>query len=122
MQAIAPLPSTLDEVKFLTEHSVFDWKNPNKVYALIGHFGGKNPICFHQKEGAGYAFLREAVQKLNEFNPNVAARMVKPLTRWKRYDKDRQAKMKHELMILKETPQLSTDVYELVSKSLETRE
>lgn len=121
MQAVAPLPTTLEDIKFLTEHSAFDWKNPNKVYALIGQFGSRNPICFHQKEGAGYVFLREAVQKLNELNPNVAARMVKPLTRWKRYDKERQVKMIQALTLLKETPNLSVDVYELVTKSLEKR-
>jgi aminopeptidase N len=119
MQATAPLPGTLDEVKFLTEHSDFDWKNPNKVYALIGAFGARNPLCFHHHSGAGYVFLREAVQKLDRLNPKVAARMVKPLTSWGRYDKERQAKLKHELMVLKATPSLSTDVYELVTKSLE---
>lgn len=122
IQALAPLPNTLDDVKFLTEHSDFDWKNPNKVYALIGAFGARNPVCFHQRSGAGYTFLREAVQKLDRINPNVAARMVKPLTSWKRYDKERQAKLKHELTVLKDTPSLSTDVYELVTKSLEAKE
>jgi aminopeptidase N len=73
---------------------------------------------FHQASGEGYVFLREAVQKLDPMNPQVAARMVKPLTTWKRYDKERQAKMKHELEMILNTPGLSPDVYELVTKSL----
>ncbi len=118
LQAVSPRVSTLADVKILTKHPLFDWKNPNKVYALIGGFCARNAVRFHEKSGEGYAFLREAVQKLDPMNPQVAARMVKPLTTWKRYDKERQAKMRQELEIILNSPGLSPDVYELVTKSL----
>lgn len=117
VQATCKLPTTLETIKQIMQHPAFDIKNPNKVYALIGTFGARNAVNFHAKNGAGYVFLREVVEKLDKLNPQVAARMVKPLTSWRRYDKERQALMRNELMILKKLT-LSPDLFELVNKSL----
>lgn len=119
IQATSKLQDTLENVKQLVHHAAFDIKNPNKVYALIGGFGQRNPVCFHAKTGAGYEFLREIVQQLDKLNPQVAARMVNPLTSLRRYDKERQGLMREQLEVLLQDKKLSKDVYELVSKSLE---
>jgi aminopeptidase N len=74
-------------------------------------------VHFHATNGEGYAFLREAVQQLDNLNPQVAARMVKPLTTWRRYDKERQALMQEQLEMLLQK-KLSNDLYEIVTKSL----
>lgn len=118
VQAVSKLPTALDDIKQLMNHPGFDIKNPNKVYALIGSFGQRNEVNFHQPTGAGYHFLREVVQQLDKLNPQVAARMVKPLTTWKRYDKERQKLMRKQLEILSQDKKLSPDLYELVTKSL----
>ncbi|MBA3660674.1 MAG: aminopeptidase N [Gammaproteobacteria bacterium] len=118
VQAGTKLPNALQQVKKLTRHPAFDIKNPNKVYALIGTFGYRNAIHFHAENGEGYAFLRDIVHQLDKINPQVAARMVKPLTMWKRYDKDRQVLMRNQLELLL-TDKPSSDLYELVTKSLE---
>lgn len=119
IQAATKLPYALSQVKKLLRHEAFDIKNPNKVYALIGTFGARNPAQFHAESGEGYAFLREIVEQLDKLNPQVAARMLKPLTSWKRYDKERQALMREQLELLLQNNKLSKDSYELVSKSLE---
>jgi aminopeptidase N len=121
IQGASKLPGTLNEVNRLVEHPGFDLKNPNKVYSLIGAFAHRNAIHLHAKDGAGYVFLREIVSKLDKINPQVAARMVKPLTAWKRYDKERQHLMREQLELLLRD-KLSTDVYELATKSLEKSE
>ncbi len=118
VQAGSSLPDTLTQVKALVKHPAFDMKNPNKVYALVGSFAMRNPACFHAKSGEGYVFLREFVQQLDTLNPLVAARMVKPLTTWKRYDKERQRLMREQLQLILKDKQISNDLYELVSKSL----
>lgn len=118
IQAASPLPGTLQQVKALLQHEAFDIKNPNRVYALIGTFGQRNAINFHARDGLGYAFLREVVTTLDQLNPQVAARMVKPLTTWGRYDKERQDLMREQLKLLLQE-KLSPDMYELVTKSLE---
>lgn len=119
IQAATILPTALQQVKKLTRHEAFDIKNPNKVYALIGTFGYRNQINFHAEDGEGYAFLRDIVQQLDKLNPQVSARMVKPLTMWKRYDKERQALMQAQLALLLQDKKISSDLYELVSKSME---
>jgi len=56
---------------------------------------------------------------LNTRNPQVAARMIEPLIRLKRYDKNRQALMRSALEQLKALPNLSGDLFEKISKALD---
>ncbi|HEX4045534.1 MAG TPA: aminopeptidase N [Gammaproteobacteria bacterium] len=119
IQAATKLPSALSDVKKLLRHPAFDIKNPNKVYALIGTFGHRNAVHFHARNGEGYAFLREIVLQLDKLNPQIAARMVNPLTSWHRYDKERQALMREQLEFVLADKKISKDLYELVIKSLE---
>lgn len=117
LQASSKLPGTLQHVKKLLHHEAFDIKNPNKVYSLIGAFGN-NLVHFHVENGEGYQFLAEVVLQLNALNPQVAARMIKPLTEWKRYDLPRQKLMRQQLELLSKNPNLSPDLFEIVTKSL----
>jgi len=78
----------------------------------------RNQAAFHAADGGGYVFLREHVQQLDKLNPLVAARMVKPLTSWKRYDKERQGLMQEQLQLILKDKTISNDLYEQVSKSL----
>lgn len=118
IQAGSRLPGTLAHVKELLKHPAFDIKNPNKVYALIGVFGQHNLAQFHTIDGSGYQFLSDVIQELDVLNPQVAARMIKPLIDWKRYDVKRQKLMRAPLEIIAKNKKISKDVYELVNKSL----
>ncbi len=118
VQATAPLVTTLAEVKELTRHSSFSLANPNKVRALIGAFCSANQVCFHDKSGEGYGFLTDQVLALNSTNPQIAARILAPLSRWQRYDDNRQQLMKAELERILAHGDLSKDVYEIAAKSL----
>jgi aminopeptidase N len=118
VQAASTLPGGLQRVKALMTHSAFTMKNPNKVRALVGAFAGQNLINFHAADGSGYRFLADLVIQLNAFNPQIASRQLAPLTRWRKYDSARQALMKAELERIRASGDLSSDVYEVVSKSL----
>ncbi len=118
IQAMSRLPNALDAVKELTRHSAFNIKNPNKVRALIGAFSQGNPVRFHDPSGAGYVFLADHVLAIDPMNPQIAARLVNPFTAWKRYDERRKALMRAQLERILNTPKLSKDVHEVVSKSL----
>ncbi|MFK7702423.1 aminopeptidase N [Pseudomonas caspiana] len=118
VQAGSPLPGGLERVKALMQHPAFNIKNPNKVRALIGAFAGQNLINFHAADGSGYRFLADLVIQLNGFNPQIASRQLAPLTRWRKYDSKRQALMKAELVRIRDSGELSSDVFEVVSKSL----
>ena len=108
----------LQRVRELMEHPAFNIKNPNKVRALVGAFAGQNLINFHAADGSGYRFLADLVIQLNAFNPQIASRQLAPLTRWRKYDSARQALMKAELERIRSSGELSSDVFEVVSKSL----
>lgn len=117
IQAISELPETLNHVKMLLKHSAFSIKNPNKVRALIGAFCMGNPRNFHAIDGSGYSFLAEILVTLDKINPQIAARLANPFTRWKRYDQHRQRLMREQLERLGKM-ELSRDLAEVISKSL----
>ncbi len=118
IQAMSRLSSTLETVKALMRHPVFNIRNPNKVRALIGAFAQGNPARFHDPGGAGYEFLADCVIAIDPMNPQIAARLVSAFTLWQRYDEKRRALMKSQLLRILDTQKLSKDVYEVVSKSL----
>ncbi|MDG2271936.1 MAG: DUF3458 domain-containing protein, partial [Halioglobus sp.] len=117
LQAAIPDSEGLPRVKSLTSHVDFDFGNPNKVRALIGGFANHNPVNFHRLDGSGYRFLSDVVIKLNKLNPQLASRLLTPLTRWRWYE-NRGTLMQAELERLAAEPALSSDVFEIVSKSL----
>lgn len=118
LQAGAKLAGSSEGVQRLWQHPAFEMKNPNKVYSLLGTFAQHNMRHFHALQGEGYRFLTACVLQLDEFNPIVAARMVKPLVEWRRYDHQRQQLMCAQLKTILQQKNLSKDVYELVSKSI----
>ncbi|WP_439102425.1 aminopeptidase N [Congregibacter sp.] len=107
----------VSRVRGLMEHPAYDSRNPNKIRALIGGFANANSVNFHRANGAGYRLLGEVVESLNAQNPQIASRLLTPLTRWKNYAEGGEL-MRAELQRLSELPSLSPDVYEVVSKSL----
>ena len=116
IQAGSNIEGNVAAVKALMEHPAFDIKNPNKVYSLVGGFT-RSMVNFHNADGSGYRLLADMIITLDKLNPQVAARMVGPFTRFKKYDAARQALMKAELQrILDIKP--CTNVFEIVSKSL----
>jgi len=117
LQAACTLPGTLERVRELMQHPAFSMKNPNKVRSLIGAFCG-NQHQFHAKDGKGYSFLVDCITELDPMNPQVAARMVSPLTRWKQYDECRRQLMKGALEQIAALSGLSRDTGEIVEKSL----
>jgi len=119
LQASSHHIHALEHVKKLVEHADFSYKNPNRVRSVLGMFGRMNMLGFHRLDGAGYDFLAEQVIKLDRINPQVAARMVAPFSHWQHLDDVRQKKMLNALKVIIDTPELSKDVYEIVSKSLQ---
>ncbi len=121
-QAACSLPGALERVKALLQHEAFDIRNPNKVRAVIGAFCSQNPAHFHAEDGSGYQFLADKVIALDAINPQIAARLLSPLTRWQKLPVANQEKMRRELQRILDSGQLSPDVYEVVSKSVLQRD
>ncbi|MDJ0738126.1 MAG: aminopeptidase N [Gammaproteobacteria bacterium] len=118
VQAVANRPGVLAEIRQLMEHPAFSLRNPNKVRALVGTFAAANPVRFHAADGSGYAFLEQQVLALDAANPQIAARLLRAIARWRRYDAGRQQAMRGVLENVL-AAKVSKDVYEIASKSLD---
>ena len=117
LQAAAQRPDTLDQVERLVGHPDFTLSNPNRLRALAGTFAG-NQWAFHHASGRGYAFVGDMILAADRLNPQIAARLVPPLGRWRRFDENRASLMREQLERIVATPGLSKDVFEQASKSL----
>ncbi|MGD8309687.1 MAG: aminopeptidase N [Chromatiales bacterium] len=118
VQARSRRTDTLARVRALMDHPAFALRNPNRVRSLIGAFAGGNPVRFHDPGGAGYRFLADRVLEIDRLNPQLAAGLVRVMTRWRRYDGQRQSLMKAQLERVMGAEGTSRDVYEVLAKSL----
>ena len=55
----------------------FDMYNPNQVYALLMGFCRLNPVAFHCADGSGYDLMAQCILTIDDFNPQIAARLAK---------------------------------------------
>lgn len=108
----------LARLSLLFNHKGYKINNPNRVRSLVGTFTFYNPLGFHAIDGSGYRFVTDYLIKLDSINPQVTARLVTPLTQWRQYDDSRQQLMKQQLARIVDQTNLSNDVFEKVSKSL----
>ncbi|WP_029935450.1 aminopeptidase N [Thiomicrospira pelophila] len=117
LKASADRSNALEQVKDLIKHPKFSYRTPNRVRSVVGVFARQNLRAFHQISGQGYEWLADQILHLDETNPQVAARILTPLTHWSRYDDQRQQLMLAQLKRISQQAK-SKDVYELVEKSL----
>jgi aminopeptidase N len=118
LQAGAARDDTTAAVRALQAHADFHLSNPNACYSLFGAFAAAATPAFHAADGSGYALIADAVAALDALNPQVAARIVTPLTRLAAYDAPRQALMRAALRRLADG-KLSANVAELVCKAMQ---
>jgi aminopeptidase N len=117
VQSAAQRADTVEKVEALASHPQFNPANPNRLRSIAIPFG-MNQWAFHDASGRGYRFLADLILKADKINPQVAARLVPPFGRWRRFEEKRAALMRAELERMLATPGLSKDLYEQVSKSL----
>jgi aminopeptidase N len=118
VQSSSAALTNLDRIKALMQHDAFDFFNPNKLRSVVGAFAAQNFEHFHKKDGSGYQFLADQIIKLDDQNPQIAARLMVPLTRWRKYDKSRRGLMLSELGRIHRKESLSKDLREVVEKTL----
>ncbi|NMD09195.1 MAG: aminopeptidase N, partial [Phyllobacteriaceae bacterium] len=117
LSAQIPLPGASARVEALTTHPLFTWTTPNRVYALVGGLGS-NLAGFHAADGEGYRVVADAIIRLNAINPQVAARMATGFRSWRQFDPARRAQAERQMRRVVETPGLSPDVFEIITRTL----
>ena len=119
-QAVSPLPATINRVNALISHPLFNLTTPNKVRALVGNFATLNPVQFNRPDGAGYSFVADQVLAIDRFNPQIAARILSAFRSWRALEPVRKRQARKVLAKVADTPDLSRDVYEMVSRMLDS--
>ncbi|MGF9759801.1 aminopeptidase N [Microvirga sp. 0TCS3.31] len=119
LQAAIPEDETLERVKNLMQHPAFSISNPNRVRSLIGSFAMLNQVQFNRADGAGYRLLTSIVLRADELNPQLAARLVTAFSTWRMMENGRRKHAEEALRSIAQKPNLSRDVGDIVSRSLE---
>jgi len=107
----------MERITQLESDPMFKMKVPNYIRALYSSFSRFNLSAFHQEDGRGYAFLAEKIIKVDQFNPQVAARISTAFSLINKLDVKRQEEMKKALRFILEAKP-SRDTQEVVNKYL----
>jgi len=122
VQAFSKREDTLETVKKLAYDPAFDAQNPNKVRALFGSFSSGNLRRFHTISGEGYRYIADKILEIDNFNPSVASGLSGSFKKCAKLDDIRKPLMITELKRILAKEGLSSDVYEIVSKTLTSAE
>lgn len=108
---------TLERVITLQEDKAFDEKVPNLVRALIGSFA-RNLVAFHDISGSGYDFVADKIIEVDGFNPQIASGLAGAFKSYEKLSPIQKGKMGSALERIKNHPNLSNNVNEIISKVL----
>lgn len=118
VQATVAGTKTLDHVRELMKHPLFSLDNPNRTRALIASFAAANQTGFNRIDGEGYKFLADIILNVDKENPQLAARLLTITRSWRQLEPTRRAKLQAELMRISQQAKLSTDVADIVHRTL----
>ncbi len=117
-EAMVPAAETLGRVRGLISHPSFSISNPNRIRALVGSFAGANQTQFNRADGAGYDFLADFVTDLDRRNPQTAARLLVSFRSWRALEPRRRALAEAALNRVAAEEKLSSDVRDIVTRTL----
>jgi aminopeptidase N len=118
LESCAVRPNALARVHELLAHPRFDGKNPNRVRAVVYSFGDQNWRAFHAADGSGYAFIAAQIRRYDAQNPSLAARFCDNFSRWYKCAEPNRGLQKTQLQALAAHDELSTNVREIIEKTL----
>ena len=116
LQASAPSRETLKRVTELASHPLFSIKNPNRVRALFGAFAHGNQVRFNDASGEGYELVANAVIEIDNFNPQVASRLLGAFESWRILEPQRRSLAEAALRRVLAKQAISRDVFEIATK------
>lgn len=119
VQAASKLDGVIETIEHLEKDPVFDITVPNLVRALYGSFIN-NHVHFHVNSGEGYQLIADRIIKLDQLNPQIAASLAGAFRKYAKLDSLRKKAMLVQLQRLLATPNLSQNVYEIISKTIES--
>ncbi|MEM5585765.1 aminopeptidase N [Roseibium sp. AS2] len=118
-QATDPGPETVEKVRDLMIHPLYDPTNPNRVRALLQSFATGNPTQFARPDGAGFELIAESALEIDKRNPQVASRLLTSFRSWRALDPQRSALAESALLRVSSYENLSRDSRDIVDRSLQ---
>lgn len=116
-QAGSTLPGALQRVKQLSQDPVYTDTIPNIIRALWCSFAANEPE-FHHIDGSGYTAVADKIISLDAKNPMLAAMLAKMFEKFQYLDSKRKNLAEQALKRVVETPNISSNTYEIASKTL----
>ena len=112
----------LEEIETLSKDKIFDKTNPNRIRSLFTSFSSRNLAQFHREDGKGYKFIADIIMEVDSYNSHVSASIASGFQAYK-YLKPKQAElMKEQLEIILNKENISTGLFEIISKTLKARD
>lgn len=102
----------------LTTHPDFTIKNPNRFRSVFRPLAG-NFAAFHQISGEGYQMMTDWIIKLDQINPQLAARFCTVFETLGQFDPQRQSLIRNNLQRLLDSKGLSRDSTEMANRMLD---
>ncbi|MEO0327063.1 MAG: aminopeptidase N [Pseudomonadota bacterium] len=118
VQATRPDKTASNKVKSLMRHPDFSFSNPNRLRSLIGAFAMSNQIGFAAENGKGFELVLDTIEKLDQKNPQVAARLLTAFRSYRTLEPVRRKKARSLLEKLNSVSNLSTDVRDIITRTL----
>lgn len=110
--------TNIEKIRELETISEYDKKVPNLMRALVGVFLAYNFENMHKEDGSGYKFACEKIAEVDEFNPQMAARLAKTLSFMGKIGPTRAELLRTELKNLTAQTKLSKHALEVVEQNL----
>ena len=110
---------TLERVVALQSDPAYDVKVPNLVRSLVGSFA-RNPVAFYHRSGEGFRFIADKVIEIDALNPQIASGLAGAFKYYPKLSCEQKTQMGIELERIKNSPGLSNNVYEIITRILES--
>ena len=117
-EANSPIEGAFERVQHLEKLDVYDVAVPNLVRSVWGGFI-HNYTHFHHPSGQGYQMMTDKIIEIDRFNPQMASALARSFRLFKKLPPGQKDSMREQLTRIQETPKLSKNTYEIVSKTLE---
>ncbi len=108
----------VEEIEKLEGTDIYNEKIPNFLRSLLRTFAYQNMVNFNDIEGKGYEFFTDRILKVDKFNPQISAGLAKILNYRRKLDKTRAQNLVRCLERIKNNPEISNDLLEVVTKNL----
>ncbi|MFT3723380.1 MAG: aminopeptidase N [Hyphomonadaceae bacterium] len=119
-QALSRYPGAASRVRELSRLAPFDINNVPYAMALFGGFFRQNRIAFHAGDGSGYRLLGDTLLELDRIRPGSTKWIMPQFMIWRQLDAPRQALICEQLERIAATPNISSVLFENVTRALQS--